>query len=148
MNQFSVVKSRSPRRVAHSKTTQSPLDSMENDGDSSDADSRDDDQVDDRMESSTDDSNYSEGKSGTSNSKEESGEEEEEDDVEDTVDNPKRILSTPVSKKGEVSDYDTPIVDLLCTNRSRKLERNIRKPGRKSSDKKRRGRQNRNRHNL
>jgi len=127
VNQFSVVKSRSPRRV------------------SSDADSHDDDQVDDGTESSTDDSNYSEGKSGTSNSKEESGEEEEEDDVEDTVDNPKRILSTPVSKKGEVSDYDTPIVDLLCTNRSRKLERNIRKPGRKSSDKKRRGRQNRNR---
>jgi len=55
---------------------QSPLDSMENVGDSSDADSRDDDQVDDGMESSTDDSNYSEGKSETSTLKEESGEEE------------------------------------------------------------------------
>jgi len=87
---------------------------MENVGDSSDADSRDDDQVDDGTESYTDDSNYSEGKSGTSNSKEERGKEEEE--VEDTVDNWKGILSTPVSKKGEVSDYDTPIVDLLRTN--------------------------------
>ena len=103
------MKCRSPRRVAHLKTTQSPLDSMENVGDSSD-----DDQVDDGTESSTDDSNYSEGKSGTSNSKEESGKEEEE--VEDTVDNRKGILSTPVSKKGEVLDYDTPIVDLLRTN--------------------------------
>jgi hypothetical protein len=91
---------------------------MENDGDSSDADSRDDDQVDDRSESSTDDSNYNEGKSGTSNSKEESGEEEEEDEVEDAEDNPKGILSTPVSKKGKVSGYNTPIVDLLRTNRA------------------------------
>jgi hypothetical protein len=76
VNQFSVVKCRSPHRVAHSKIMQSPLDSMENVGDSSDADSRDDDQVDDGMESSTDDSNYSEGKSETSTLKEESGEEE------------------------------------------------------------------------
>jgi hypothetical protein len=37
------VKRRSPRRVAHSKTTQSPLGSMEKDGDSIHADSRDDD---------------------------------------------------------------------------------------------------------
>jgi hypothetical protein len=143
VNQFSVVKHRSPCHVAHSKTTQSPLDSMENDSDSSDADSRDDGQVDDRSESSTDDSNYNEGKSGTSNSKEESG--EEEDEVEDAEDNPKGILSTPVSKKGKVSDYDTPIVDLLLTNRSRRPECNIRKSGRKSSHKKRRGRENRNR---
>jgi hypothetical protein len=91
-----------------------PLDSMENDGDSSDADSRDDDQVDDGTESSTDDSNYSEGKSGTFNSKAECG--EQEDEVEDTVDNRKGILSTPVTKKGEVSDYDTTIADLLRTN--------------------------------
>jgi hypothetical protein len=145
VNQLSVVKHRSPRCVAHLKTTQSPLGSMEKDGDSSDADSRDDDQVNDGMESSTDDSNYSEGKSGTSNLKEESGEEEEEDEVEDTVDNQKGILSTPVSKKGEVSDYDTPIADLLHTNQSRKLEHNIMKRGTKSSQKKRRGRQNRNR---
>jgi hypothetical protein len=143
VNQFSVVKRRSPHRVAHSKTTRSPLDSMENVGDSSDADSRDDDQVDDGTESYTDDSNYSEGKSGTSNSKEERGKEEEE--VEDTVDNWKGILSTPVSKKGEVLDYDNPIADLLCTNRSHKPERNIRKPGTKASQKKRSGRQNRNR---
>ncbi len=38
-----------------------------------------------------------------------------------------------MSKKGEVSDYDTPIADLLRTNRSRKPEHNIKKPGRKSS---------------
>jgi len=60
---------------------------MENDGDSCD-----DGHSDDRTESSTDVSNYSEGKSGACNSKEESGEEEEEDEVEDTVDNPKGIL--------------------------------------------------------
>jgi hypothetical protein len=61
------------------------------------------------------------------------------------VDNGKGILSTSVSKKGELSDYDTPIVDLLRTNRSNKLECNIMKRGSKSSQKKRRGRQNRNR---
>jgi hypothetical protein len=142
---MTVVKRRSLRHVAHSKKTQSPLENMENVGDSSDGDSRDDDQVDDRSESSTGDSNYNEGKSGTSNSKEESGEEEEEDEIEDDEENPKGILSIPVSKKGEVSDYDTPIADLLRTNRSRRLERNIRKPGRKASHKKRRGRENRNR---
>jgi hypothetical protein len=117
VNHLSAVKRRSPRRVADSKTTQSPLGSMEKVGDSSHAVSRDDDhQVDDGTESSTDDSNYSEGKSVTSNLKEESGEEEAEDEVEDTVDNGKGILYTPVSKKGELSDYDTPIVDLLRTN--------------------------------
>ena len=114
MNQMTVVKRRSLRRVVHSKKTQSPLENMELVGDSSDGDSRDDDQEDDRSESSTGDSNYSEGKSGTSNSKEESGEEEEE--IEDDEDNPKGILFTPVSKKGEVSDYNTPIADLLHTN--------------------------------
>jgi hypothetical protein len=113
---------------------------MEKDGDSCD-----DDQVDDQLESSTGDSNYSEGKSGTSNSKEESMEEEDEDEVEDDEDNLKGILSTPVPKKGEVLDYDTPIADLLRTNRSGKPECNIRKPGRKASHKKRRGRENRNR---
>jgi hypothetical protein len=116
VNHLSAVKCRHPCRVVHSKTTQSPLGSMEKDGDSSHADSRDDDQVDDGTESFTDDSNYSEGKSVTSNSKEESGEEEEEDEVEDTVDNGKGILSTSVSRKGELSNYDTPIADLLRTN--------------------------------
>jgi hypothetical protein len=43
VNHLSAVKRRSPRRVAHSKTTQNPLGSMEKDGDSSHADSRNDD---------------------------------------------------------------------------------------------------------
>jgi hypothetical protein len=123
VNQFSVVKHRKPHCVAHLTTMQSPLDSMENDGYSSDADSRDDDQVDDQMESSTDDSNYSEGKSGTSNSKEESGEEEEEDEVEDTVDNTKGILSTRCQRKEKCWITTLPLQ--ICCVPTDRANRNI-----------------------
>jgi hypothetical protein len=99
VNHLSVAKCRSPRRVAHSKATQ-----REQDGNRSPADSGDEEQVHYGTEYSTDDSNYSEDKSVTSHSKEESGEEEADDEVEDTVDNGKGYLSTPVSRKGELSD--------------------------------------------
>ena len=68
------------------------------------------------MEYSSENSNYSEDESVTAHSKDESREEETDAEVEDTVDNGKGILSTPVSKKGELSDYNTPIADLLRTN--------------------------------
>jgi hypothetical protein len=55
-------------------------------------------------EYSTEDSNYSEDESVASHSKEESGEDEADAEVEDTVDNGKGNLSTPVSRKGETSD--------------------------------------------
>jgi hypothetical protein len=99
VNHLAVVKHRSPRHVAHSKTTR-----REQDDDHSPADSGDEEQVHYGTEYSTDDSNYSEDESVTSHSKEESGEEETDAEVEDTVDNGKGNLSTPVSRKGVTSD--------------------------------------------
>ena len=111
MNHLAVAKHRSPRRVAHSKTTQ-----REQDDDRSPADSGDEEQVSGGTEYSTDALNYSEDESVTSHSKEESGEEETDAEVVDTVDNGKGNLSTPVSRKGVTSEYDTPIADLLRPN--------------------------------
>ena len=52
-------------------------------------------------------------------------EEEADDEVDD---NGKGNLSTPVSRKGPLlSDYDTPIADLLRHNRSHQPERNVMK---------------------
>jgi hypothetical protein len=64
-------------------------------------------------ESSTDASNYSEEDSVSCDSKEESG--EEPTDAEEEF-NGKGLISTPVSRKGVTSDYDTPIADLLRHN--------------------------------
>jgi len=41
-----------------------------------------------------------------------------------------------VSKKGDLSDYDTPIAELLHTNRSRRSEHKMRKHHKKASRKK------------
>ena len=143
MNHLSVAKRRSPRRVAHSKATQ-----REQDGNRSPADSGDEEQVSGGTEYSTDALNYSEDGSVTSHSKEESGEEETDAEVEDTVDNGKGNLSTPVSRKGVTSNNDTPIADLLRHNRSRQPERNVTKRGPKSSQRKQRGLQNRKRNST
>ena len=140
MNHLSVAKRRSLRRVAHSKATR-----REQDGNRSPANSGDEEQVHYGTEYSTDDSNYSEDESVTTHSKEESGEEEADDEVEETVDNGKGNLSTPVSRKGELSDYDTPIADLLRHNRSTQKEHNVTKRGPKLSQRKRRGLQHRKR---
>ncbi len=140
MNHLSVAKRRSPRCVTHSKATR-----REQDGNRSPADSGDEEQVHHGTEYSTDDSSTGEDKSVTSHSKEESGEEEADDEVEDTVDNGKGNLSTPVSRKGELSDYDTPIADLLRHNQSRQPERNVTKRVPKLSQRKRRGGHNKKR---
>jgi hypothetical protein len=133
VNHISVAKRRSPRRAAQSKARRS-----EPDEDLSPADSGDEEQVSGGTEHSPDDSNYSDDESVTSHSKEEGG--EEEDEVEDAEDNPKGILSTPVSRKGPVlSDYDTPIADLLRDNRTRQPERNVTKRVPKSSQRKQTG---------
>ena len=130
---MSVAKRRSPRRAAQSKARQS-----EPDEDLSPADSGDEDQLSGGTVHSPDDSNYSDDESVTSHSKEEGG--EDEDEVEDADDNAKGILSTPVSRKGPVlSDYDTPIADLLRDNPSRQPERNVSKRVPKSSQRKRSG---------
>jgi hypothetical protein len=135
VNHLAVAKRRSPRHVTHPKTTR-----REQDDDPSPADSGDEEQVSCGMEYSTDASNYGEDESVTSHSKEESGEEETDAEVEDTVDNGKGNLLTPVSRKGVTSDYDTPIADLLRHNRSRQPECNVTKHGPKLSQRKRRGR--------
>jgi hypothetical protein len=122
VNHLSVAKRRSPRRVAHSKATRSEPDDVR-----SCTDSANEELV--RTENSTEGSNYSENETSEEESVEEETEEEEADDeVEDTVDNGKGNLSTPVSRKGPgLSDYDTPIADLLRHNRSRQPERNVTK---------------------
>ena len=72
---------------------------------------------------------------------EESEEEEKDADEENTDFNEKGNLSTPVSRKGPgLSDYDTPIADLLRHNRSLQPECNVTKHGPKLSQRKRRGR--------
>jgi hypothetical protein len=134
VNHLAVAKRRSPRRVAHSKTTR-----REQDGDHSPANSGDEEQVHYGTEYSSDNSNYSADESVTSHSKDESGEEETDAEVEDTVDNGKGNVLTPVSRKGVTSDYDTPIVDLLRPNQSRQPECNVTKRGPKLSQSKRRG---------
>ena len=72
---------------------------------------------------------------------EEKSEEEEKNAEEENTDfNEKGNLSTPVSRKGPgLSDYDTPIADLLRHNRSRQPQRNVTKRVPKSSQRKRRG---------
>jgi hypothetical protein len=143
MNHLTVAKHRSPHRVAHSKTTW-----REQDGDCSPADSGDEEQVHYGMEYSSENSNYSEDESVTAHSKDESREEETDAEVEDTVDNGKGNVSTPVSRKGVTSDYDTPIADLLRPNRSREPEFNVTKRGQKLSQSKQRGLQNRKRNST
>jgi len=121
VNHLSVAKRRSPHRAAHSKATRS-----EPDDDRSCTDPANEELV--RTENSTEGSNYSENESSEEESVEEETEEEEADDeVEDTVDNGKGNLSTPVSRKGVMSNYNTPIADLLRHNRSRQPERNVTK---------------------
>jgi hypothetical protein len=87
-------------------------------------------------EYSTDALKYSEEDSVSCDSKEESG--EEPTDAEEDF-NAKGLISTPVSRKGNTSDYDTPIADLLCHNRSIQKERNVTKRGPKLSQRKRSG---------
>jgi len=137
---MSVAKRRSPRRAAQSKARRS-----EPDEDLSPADFGDEDQLSGGTVHSPDDSNYSDDESVTSHSKEEGR--EEEDEVEDADDNAKGILSTPVSRKGPVlSDYDTPIADLLRDNPSRHPQRNVSKRVPKSSQRKRSGGHDKKRH--
>jgi hypothetical protein len=109
VNHLSVTKCRSPCRVAHSKATRGEQDD--------DCSSSDEEPVSGGSESSTDASNYSEEDSVSCDSKEESG--EEPTDAEEEF-NGKGLISTPVSRKGVTSDYDTPIADLLRHNRSAK----------------------------
>jgi hypothetical protein len=117
--------------------------------------SGDEEPVSGTSEYSTDASNYSEEESVTCDSKEESvtcdsKEEsgEEPTDAEEEA-NGKGLISTPVSRKGGVtSDYDTPIADLLRHNRSAQKTRNVMKCGPKSSQRKRRGLQNRKRNST
>jgi hypothetical protein len=105
VNHLAVAKRRSPRRVAHSKTTRREQDD--------DCSSGDEEPVSGGMEYSTETSNCSEDEYVTSDSKEESGEEATDAEEED---NGKGNISTPVSRKGVTSDYDTPIADLLRHN--------------------------------
>jgi hypothetical protein len=135
VNHLSVAKRRSLRRAAHSKATRS-----EPDDDHSCTDPANEELV--RTEISSEGSNYSEDESSEEESVEEESEEEEKDaDEENTDFNEKGNLSTPVSRKGPgLSDYDTPIADLLRHNRSRQPERNVTKRVPKSSQRKRRGR--------
>jgi hypothetical protein len=138
VNHLVVAKRRSPRRVAHSKTTQREQDDDRSSGDEEPASGG--------MEYSTDASNYSEEKCFSSDSKEESGEEAIDAEEED---NGKGNISTPVSRKGVTSDYDTPIADLLvCHNQSHQPERNVMKHGPKLSQRKQRGVQNRKRNST
>jgi len=129
-----VAKRRSPRRAAQSKATRS-----EPDDDHSCTNPANEELV--QTEKSSEGSNYSEDESSEEESVEEESEEEEKDaDEENTDFNEKGNLSTPVSRKGPgLSDYDTPIADLLCHNRSRQPERNVTKRVPKSSQRKRRG---------
>jgi hypothetical protein len=135
VNHLSVAKRRSPRRAVHSKATRS-----EPDDDRSCTDPANEELV--RTENSTEGSNYSEDES----SEEESVEEEKDTEEENTDFNEKGNLSTPVSRKGPgLSDYDTPIADLLRHNRSRQPERNVTKRVPKSSQRKRRSGHNKKR---
>jgi hypothetical protein len=129
-----VAKCRSPHRVANSKATRREQDD--------DCSSGDEEPVSGGSEYSTDASNYSEEDSVSCDSKEESG--EEPTDAEEESDG-KGLISTPVSRKGVTSDYDTPTADLLRHNRSAQKERNITKRGPKLSQRKRRGLQHRKR---
>jgi len=134
VNHLSVAKCRSPRRVAHSKAT-----GREQDDDRS---SGDEEPVSGGSEYSTDALNYGEEDSVSCDSKEESGEEPTDAEEES---NGKRLILTPVSRKGVTSDYDTPIADLLRHNRSAQKEHNVTKRGPKLSQRKRRGLQHRKR---
>jgi hypothetical protein len=134
VNHLSVAKCRSPLRAAQSKATRS-----EPDDDRSYTDSANEELV--RTENSSEGSNYSEDNSSEEESVEEELEEEEKDaDEENTDFNEIGNLSTLVSRKGPgLSDYDTPIADLLRHNRPRQPERNVTKRVPKSSQRKRRG---------
>ena len=134
MNHLSVAKRRSQRRAAQSKARRS-----ERDDDRSCTDPANEELV--RTENSSEGSNYSEDASSEEESVQGEIEEEEKDHDEECTDfNDKGNLSTPVSRKGLVlSDYDTPIADLLRDNRSRQPERNVTKRVPKSSQRKRRG---------
>jgi hypothetical protein len=134
VNHLSVAKRRSPRRAAHSKATRS-----EPDDDRSCTDPANEELV--QTENSSEGSNYSEDESSEEESVEEKSEEEEKDAEEENTDfNEKGNLSTPVSRKGPgLSDYDTPIADMLRHKRSRQPEHNVTKRVPKSSQRKRRG---------